>query len=292
MREYVRRLLSQHWEVVAVADGLKALEVACERVPDLVLADVMMPGLDGFALLRALRADPRTATLPVILLSARAGEESRVEGLEAGADDYLVKPFSAKELLARVGAHLEMARMRREAAAALREREEHINRLNAQLRADLASMTRLQRVSTRLVQTRDFAILLDEILDAAIAITGADMGNIQLLDGATLKIVAQRGFEAPFLAFFNTVHEGLAACGTAMQRGERVIVEDVAASPLFAGSPACDVMLAAQARAVQSTPLITRSGHVLGMFSTHYRTPHRPAQRELRSAGFAGAPGR
>jgi PAS domain S-box-containing protein len=282
MRAYVRRLLSQHWEVVAVADGLKALQVAGERVPDLVLADVMMPGLDGFALLRALRADPRTATLPVILLSARAGEESRVEGLEAGADDYLVKPFSAKELLARVGARLEIARLRREAETALREREEHINRLNAQLRADLASMTRLQRVSTRLVQTRDFAIVLDEILDAAIAITSADIGNIQLLDGDTLKIVAQRGFEAPFLEFFNTVHQGLAACGTAMQRGERIIVEDVATSPLFAGLPACDAMLAAQARAVQSTPLLTRSGRLLGMFSTHYRAPHRPAPRELR----------
>jgi PAS domain S-box-containing protein len=121
MRDYVRRLLSPHWEVVAVADGVKALEVAGERVPDLVLADVMMPGLDGFALLRALRADPRTAAIPVLLLSARAGEESRVEGLEAGADDYLVKPFSAKELLARVGAHLAMARMRNEMQATQRE---------------------------------------------------------------------------------------------------------------------------------------------------------------------------
>ncbi len=75
----------------------------------------MMPRLDGFGLLNALRADPATRAIPVILLSARAGEESRVEGLEAGADDYLVKPFSARELLARVGANLEMARVRREA---------------------------------------------------------------------------------------------------------------------------------------------------------------------------------
>ena len=99
----------------AVPDGEAALAAARARPPDLVLADVMMPRLDGFGLLSALRADPRTATIPVILLSARAGEESRVEGLEAGADDYLVKPFSARELLARVGAHLEMARVRREA---------------------------------------------------------------------------------------------------------------------------------------------------------------------------------
>jgi signal transduction histidine kinase len=82
---------------------------------------VMMPGLDGFALLRALRADPRTTTIPVLLLSARAGEEARVEGLEAGADDYLTKPFSARELLARVEAHLALKRRRDEMQAAVRE---------------------------------------------------------------------------------------------------------------------------------------------------------------------------
>ena len=126
MRAYVQRLLSPHWEMEAVADGAKALAVASERLPDLVLADVMMPGLDGFALLRALRADPRTATIPVLLLSARAGEEARVEGLEAGADDYLVKPFSARELLARVEAHLTLAQLRREAAEQVRHSAEEL----------------------------------------------------------------------------------------------------------------------------------------------------------------------
>jgi PAS domain S-box-containing protein len=115
MRDYLRRLLGQHWTVEAVADGAAALTAARARVPDLVLADVMMPGLDGFALLQALRADPHTRQVPIILLSARAGEEARIEGLEAGADDYLIKPFSSRELLARVGAHLELARVRREA---------------------------------------------------------------------------------------------------------------------------------------------------------------------------------
>ena len=89
------------------------------------------------------------------------------------------------------------------------------------------------------------------------------------------------GSRRRLLNFFNTVHEGLAACGTALQRGERIIVEDVTTSPLFVGSPAYDVMLAAQARAVQSTPLITRAGRMLGMFSTHYRTPHRPTPGEI-----------
>jgi PAS domain S-box-containing protein len=132
MRQYLGRLLGEAYEVEAVVDGEVALEVARQRPPDLVLADVMMPGLDGFALLRELRGDPRTRLVPVVLLSARAGEESRVEGLAAGADDYLVKPFSARELLARVDTHLEMARIRREAArretalrAEARQAQEH-----------------------------------------------------------------------------------------------------------------------------------------------------------------------
>jgi PAS domain S-box-containing protein len=121
MRQYVRRLLAEHYRVEAVPDGQAALAAARERPPDLILSDVMMPRLDGFGLLRELRADPLTQSLPVILLSARAGEESRVEGLQAGADDYLVKPFGARELQARVSAHLQMARLRREAGEAVQK---------------------------------------------------------------------------------------------------------------------------------------------------------------------------
>lgn len=113
MRDYVRRLLATRYEVEAVADGEAALEAARARRFDLVLSDVMMPKLDGFGLVHALRADERTRTTPVILLSARAGEESRVEGMEAGADDYLIKPFSARELMARVEAHLNLQGERR-----------------------------------------------------------------------------------------------------------------------------------------------------------------------------------
>ncbi|AUX45029.1 histidine kinase [Sorangium cellulosum] len=116
MREYLQRLLvAQGWRVEAVADGHSALERARAHAPDLVLTDVMMPGLDGFGLLGALRADEHTRGVAVMMLSARAGEASRVESLEAGADDFLVKPFSAKELLARVRVHVELARRRREA---------------------------------------------------------------------------------------------------------------------------------------------------------------------------------
>jgi PAS domain S-box-containing protein len=118
MRDYVARLLRGRFAVETVNDGRAALERAQSALPDLILADVMMPGLDGYQLLQALRADEATRRIPVIFLSARAGDEARIEGLSAGADDYLVKPFSARELLARVGTHLEVSRLRIEAERA------------------------------------------------------------------------------------------------------------------------------------------------------------------------------
>src|SRR4051794_31422405 len=115
MRDYLHRLLSPRYRVQVVPDGQAALEAVLDDPPDLVISDVMMPRLDGMALLSQLRADPRTQRVPVLLLSARAGQEAAVEGLGAGADDYLEKPFSARELLARVGAHVQLGRVRREA---------------------------------------------------------------------------------------------------------------------------------------------------------------------------------
>ena len=120
MRDYLRRLLGERYRVHAVANGSEAVKAARELHPGLVLTDVIMPELDGFGVLRELKHDRETQAIPVILLSARAGEESRVEGLQAGADDYLVKPFTARELLARVGAHLRLAKIRTEAAEAER----------------------------------------------------------------------------------------------------------------------------------------------------------------------------
>jgi PAS domain S-box-containing protein len=123
MRLYLVRLLSERFDAIAVANGQAALDAVQQQLPDLILSDVMMPELDGFGLLRELRANPETKTIPIILLSARAGEESRVGGLDAGADDYLVKPFSARELIARVQTHLQLAQVRREADQAIRESE-------------------------------------------------------------------------------------------------------------------------------------------------------------------------
>jgi DNA-binding response OmpR family regulator len=115
MRAYLGRILGERWAVETHADGVSALAAARARLPDLVLSDVMMPGLDGFGLLKALRAEESTRHVPVVLLSARAGEEARIEGLERGADDYLVKPFSARELVARIGSQLTLSAARREA---------------------------------------------------------------------------------------------------------------------------------------------------------------------------------
>ncbi|WP_411074997.1 SpoIIE family protein phosphatase [Streptomyces sp. cmx-4-7] len=113
MREYLARLLrGAGHRVHAVDDGRQALDAVRAEAPDVVVSDVMMPRLNGLDLVRALRVDPRTASVPVLLLSARAGQEASIEGLRAGADDYLVKPFAAAELLARVEANVKLARLR------------------------------------------------------------------------------------------------------------------------------------------------------------------------------------
>ncbi len=120
MRSYIRRILEgAGYEVDVAADGAAALRAARSRIPDLVLSDVMMPGMDGFALLDRLRSEEATRDVPFIVLSARAGEEARIEGLKAGADDYAVKPFSARELLAKISAAIGLADTRQEASRAM-----------------------------------------------------------------------------------------------------------------------------------------------------------------------------
>ncbi|WP_298795374.1 SpoIIE family protein phosphatase [Pseudonocardia sp. 73-21] len=116
LRRFLAALLAGQYTVVLATDGVAALSRARELVPDLVLTDVMMPRLDGFGLLAALRNDPATATIPVIMLSAQAGEEASADGLAAGADDYVVKPFSSHDLVARVRSNLQLARLRNEEA--------------------------------------------------------------------------------------------------------------------------------------------------------------------------------
>ena len=174
------------------------------QLPDLILSDVMMPRLDGFGLLRALRADPRTAGVPVILLSARAGEESRVEGMEAGADDYLVKPFSAREFLARVGALLQITRLRRESD---RRKDEFLAILAHELRNPLAPIRNglqimrlgkgdpeaIERARTMMErQLGQMVHLVDDLLD----LSRISRGKIELRkERVELSMIVQRAVE-------------------------------------------------------------------------------------------------
>jgi signal transduction histidine kinase len=135
MREYIQRLLEPQFRVVTAANGEQALAMLERSAPDLLVSDIMMPRLDGYGLLRKVREDPRWRELPVILLSARSGEEAKIEGLEAEADDYVVKPFAARELVARVSHQLRMRQLRREARAAVEASEQRFQSALASSRA-------------------------------------------------------------------------------------------------------------------------------------------------------------
>jgi signal transduction histidine kinase/chemotaxis response regulator CheB len=132
MRGYLSRLLSKPWRTEQARDGQEALALVRRDRPDLVLADIMMPSLDGIDLVAEIRADEQLRDLPVVLVTARAAEETAIEALLAGADDYIVKPFSARELLARVGGQLQLARMRQSAADLNAFRVELADALRAQ----------------------------------------------------------------------------------------------------------------------------------------------------------------
>lgn len=140
MRNYISRFLEPYCEIEAVSNGAEAVSAAKQNLPDLVLSDIMMPILDGFGLLQTFRNDEALKTVPIILLSARAGDEARIEGLQAGADDYLVKPFNARELLARVKANLnlELHRARHKAEEEKQESEERYKNLFNQAAAGIA----------------------------------------------------------------------------------------------------------------------------------------------------------
>ena len=193
MRDYLYRLLGKQWQVDTAPDSASALESIGRCMPDLVITDVMMPGVDGFGLLRRLREDPRTGGIPVMLLSARAGEEASAEALRAGADDYVIKPFSARELLARVDSRLTQAKLRsaerrgREAAErANRARDDFFATLSHELRTPLMAILawtellkseRLHPEDAPAVELieRNARIqrrLIDDLLDMARIVTG------------------------------------------------------------------------------------------------------------------------
>ena len=190
MRDYVTRLLRDDYEVEAVADGEAALAAAGIYRPDLIVSDVMMPKLDGLELLRRLRAEPTTRGLPVILLSARAGEERRIEGLAAGADDYLIKPFSAAELRARVASMLALTALRREADLTIRK--------NAEERRKFVSLVENSQDFIAMASLDGEIIYMNPAGRALIGLdTEADIGQISIRD--YFPAVTQQLFDAAIL---------------------------------------------------------------------------------------------
>jgi signal transduction histidine kinase/DNA-binding NarL/FixJ family response regulator len=223
MRDYLRRLLVARWRVTVCGNGREALEALAADLPDLLITDVMMPELDGFGLLAAVRANPLTRQLPVMMLSARAGEESRVEGLEAGADDYVVKPFSARELVARVETQLLRAEMRAIERAHRQRMAEVFQQAPAAIAIlrgpahvfELANPAYLGLVGGRDVVGKPFLEALPEL---------RDQGVVELLDGVfasgvphkadsyRMLIVRDEG-AAPEEMFFDFVYQPMRGAG-------------------------------------------------------------------------------
>jgi PAS domain S-box-containing protein len=149
------------------------------------------------------------------------------------------------------------------------------------LAVNVAALTRMHELSSRAVEAKGLQTLLQEAMDTAVSIVSAAKGTLQLFEGGTLRLVAHQGHKRPFLKFFAAAETVASLCGEATRRGERVVVEDVEQSPLFAGTPSLPMLRAAGVRAAQSTPLLTRGGRLLGILTTQWATPHRPDEHDL-----------
>jgi PAS domain S-box-containing protein len=211
-RLHVQRVLNSDYEVHAVSDGDGALAAARENAPDLVLSDSIMPQLDGIGLLQALRADPRTRDIPVILLSASANEDSRLDALKAGAADYLTKPFGASELLARIKAQLEIARLRREkleldlklrtsadvAQVEVARKNHQLRRARNALQRELASRTEdVSQLTQELIADRQTMLAVkDELAADLTAMTRLYQLSTRLLDHTEIKPLLEEVLDA------------------------------------------------------------------------------------------------
>jgi PAS domain S-box-containing protein len=255
MRDYMRRLLDGHYRVETVADGQAALDVIDRRRPDIVVADVMMPGLDGFGLLREIRANPDLKTAPVILVSARAGEEARLEGLAAGADDYLTKPFSARELIARIGGQLQLARVRRQADETAEEEARTLEILN--------------RVGSIVAAELDLERAVQAVTDAATQLTGAAFGSFfyNVLDehGESYMLYTLSGASREAFSKFplprNTAVFGPTFNGEGIIRSDDILQDSrYGRNDPYHGMPEGHLPV----RSYLAAPVISRSGEVLG----------------------------
>jgi len=167
----------------------------------------------------------------------------------------------------------------------LRESEARLFKLLEHSAADLKAMRRLNEIGAVCAKDdNDETACLKEILDVGIEISGADKGNIQLVDekSGVLGMVVQSGFDPWFVDFFDELIDANSACRTALKSKQRVVVENITESEIFAGKSSLSILREADVLAVQSIPLVSSTGTVLGIISTHFSNAHRPAEQELR----------
>lgn len=280
MRNYTRRLLrSAGFEVEAFADGQELLEACDRRIPHLVLSDVMMPRLDGFGLLAALRASSKLRDVPVLLLSARAGDEAKVEGLSSGADDYLTKPFSARELIARIEANLKMARLRRASEQVIRD--------------EAALLEQLNQVGNAIAAEIDLERAVQIVTDAATKLSGAAFGaffyNVVDEKGESYTLYTLSG--APREAFSKFPQPRNTEVFAPTFRGEAIvrspdITEDsrFGKNPPYYGHPPGHLPV----RSYLAVPVVSHTGEVLGgLFFAHPQVGIFSERAERLVAGIA-----
>jgi signal transduction histidine kinase len=281
MRGYLTHLLTQRWHVRSAADGHEALALIRDQLPDLVITDVMMPRLDGFGLLRTLRADEHTRHVPVMMLSARAGEEARLEGFQAGADEYLVKPFTARELIAKVEAQLLRASIRRMEERSARQ----VAAVFAQAPVPIAILRGPDHVFE--VANESYVALVNRpvvgrrVIDALPEVAGR--GVIELLDRVYTTGVPFVGRSIPVAISFGAA-------------GPRVF--DVVCSPLQAvdgsidgiAAVAYDVTELANARELAESANRTKD-EFLAMLGHELRNPLAPILTALQLLRLRGVPG-
>lgn len=255
MRAHLRRVLGGRFDVITAVDGRQALRLAREQRPGVLVTDVMMPGLDGLGLVAAIRADPELAALPVIVLSARAGIEAAGEGLDAGADDYVVKPFSSADLIRRVAARLD---------AAGRD-------LSRAQDGEAAGMARL---GAALATARTLEDVLDAVLGTPECSLGASSAAIAMLDderGQQLRVTFRGGIRAETADRYHRLSlDAPLPLAEAARTGQPVIVPDTADLPgrfPVAADPVPD------AGASIIHPLHAADGPVIGSFSLSWSQP-------------------
>jgi PAS domain S-box-containing protein len=295
-------LLTRNFLVQAgmAAETCRDIPDLCSRVREgcgaILLAQEALEDESVEELARTLSEQPSWSDIPitVILVAGDLGP-SRLRRMTAlgptGNVTLLERPLRTGTLVSTLEAALRARRRQYEVRQLLVERqrsEEALRESERRMAEDLAGITVLHQLASRFVAKGNVNIhpVFNDVVDTAISLTHADKGTLQLYNPQTgiLELAAHRGFPSEWVEHFKAVNStgsADAACGMAMNTGRRIVVEDVNTSPIFVGKPSLAFQQKAGVRAVQSTPLFSRSGELLGMLSTHFGVPHRPSEREL-----------